>query len=110
MWLVRLVVVLVFVSATGLARADVPDPALQAMLNRAVVVDKVDGSEVPGTLVGFDATTITVLKPNGDVIVIARAEASALRGTPAPTGNASMPPQLPLNCVLPAMHRAQRVR
>ena len=78
------------------ARADAPnDSVLQAMKERPVVVQRSEGAEVEGTLVGFDAQTITILTKAGEPVNIPRSMVTNLRGAaaPAPTNAPTAPAQ-----------------
>lgn len=69
--------------AAWVALGAVPTEALEAMLDREVVVVRTDGSEVPGKLVGVGEETATVLKHDGRVVSVPLGEVEALRGEPA---------------------------
>ncbi len=67
--------------------ADVPDSVWNALVDREVVVGKLDGSRVEGTLIGVADTDITVMREDGRLVTVLRSEVEDVRGVsraPAP--------------------------
>lgn len=52
----------------------VPDAAWNAMVGRDVILHKRDGSEVRGELAGVDGISATVMKEDGRLVVVPRAD------------------------------------
>jgi hypothetical protein len=74
----------------------VSDPVWSALKDRDVVVQKLDGSDVIGRLIGFDATSVVVAKEDGQVVQVARKEVKGVRArveaAPLPSGPLAPPP------------------
>lgn len=101
----RLMILLVAFFLAAAAYAEVTDVVLKAFLNKNVVVVEADGTEVKGQLASYDARTAVVIKKDGEVVEIARAEMSSVRGegggskapaegTRASAGDKPVPPDL----------------
>ncbi|MCK5399212.1 hypothetical protein KAJ26_04245, partial [bacterium] len=75
-YLILLLLVLVF----SYANADVDNSVLEVMNGRYVVVEKVDGSEVAGKLMGFDPLKLTVMKKDGRIVTVYRSDILQLKG------------------------------
>jgi hypothetical protein len=58
--------------------AQLPDSTLGVLTGRNVHVTTVDGLSVDGEFAGFDAKTATILRVDGEVVVIYRAKISAI--------------------------------
>lgn len=69
------------------AYADVHEAVWEAMKERRVLIEKNDGSEVRGRLVGTRADVVTVIKEDGRPVVVRRADVAKVRvlGEPMPT-------------------------
>lgn len=94
-----LVMVLVCMLGAGSALAQVPQAVWDAFRERAVVVEKKDGTEVSGKLISVEAQSVAVLKPDGQVVVVEKAAIAKLRGGAeavlAPPAPFVPPPQQP---------------
>jgi small nuclear ribonucleoprotein (snRNP)-like protein len=77
----RLMILLIACFLAAAAYAEVTDIVLKAFLNKNVVVVKDNGTEVAGQLASFDASTAVVIKKDGEVVEIARADISSVRGS-----------------------------
>ncbi len=51
-----------------------PDSAWQALVGSQIVVTRTDGARVSGKLLGVDPTTVTIVGPDGRVMVVARTD------------------------------------
>lgn len=87
----RLVSIVALVLAAASARADVPDPTLAAVKDRAAVLRLDNNTELRATPIGFDDQTVTLVEEGtGRVLTIARAQLtmvilqSAMPSPPAP--------------------------
>ncbi len=78
-YLILILLALTFSSAT----ADVDNSVLEVMKGRYVVVEKVDGSEVAGQLMGFDPLKLTVMKKDGRIVTVYRSDILQLKGDTA---------------------------
>ncbi len=76
---------LLFLAA--LAHADVSDTAWKALLKKAVIVVKNDGSEVSGELAVVESDQVVVIKQDGEPVVVERGEIRSVRAKTA--GSAS---------------------
>jgi small nuclear ribonucleoprotein (snRNP)-like protein len=76
----RLMVVLIAFFLAAAAYAEVTDVVLKAFMNKTVVVVEADGTEVKGQLASFDASTAVVIRADGEVVEIARADMRSVRG------------------------------
>lgn len=66
------------------ARADVPDAVWEALRERAVVVDRSDGTKVTGKLAGVRPDVVVVLTDAGEPLMIERAKVAGVRAAAAP--------------------------
>src|SRR5690242_15299484 len=69
----------VVMSAARGASAEEPDPRWSALRDRAVVVERRDGSRVEGKLVEVAQGSVAVQKPDGSRAVVERSAIKALR-------------------------------
>ncbi len=72
-------VVVFLVCALSLS-AQVPDAVWSALQDREVVIVKLDGSEVDGTLIGVAETEVTVMKSDGRIVVVEKTDVEEVRG------------------------------
>jgi hypothetical protein len=52
--------------------ADLPDVALEALMSKDVVIERDDGSYVPGVLLGFDSDFVVLQQSSGNIISVER--------------------------------------
>jgi small nuclear ribonucleoprotein (snRNP)-like protein len=60
--------------------AQVSDTTWDALVDREVLIIKQDGSEVTGTLIGVDVLEVNVMKEDGRIVVVDKAEVEEVRG------------------------------
>ncbi len=71
-----------FACALPLA-AQVSDSVWNALIDRDVLITKLDGSEVRGELIGVDETSVTVARIDGRIVSVMKADAEEVRTTTA---------------------------
>ena len=76
----KYLILLVFALIFSYAGADVDNSVLEVMKDRFVIVEKVDGSEVSGKLMGFDVLKLTVMKKDGRIVTVYRSDIMQLKG------------------------------
>ena len=59
--------------------AEVSDSVWKALLNRDVIIEKSDGSEVTGKLTSFDDLSVVVIKADGKVVSVQKKGVSSVR-------------------------------
>jgi small nuclear ribonucleoprotein (snRNP)-like protein len=74
------------------ARAEVAEAIWTALKERQVVVEKTDGSEVAGKLVGVEAARVVVLKDSGEPVVIEKTSVRLVRARVDSAPNPLPPP------------------
>ena len=79
----KYLILIFLVLAFSYAAADVDNSVLEVMNGRYVVVEKVDGSEVAGKLMGFDPLKLTVMKKDGRIVTVYRSDIMQLKGDAA---------------------------
>jgi small nuclear ribonucleoprotein (snRNP)-like protein len=60
--------------------ADVSDSVWNALIDREVIVEKLDGSEVRGTLIGVGDLDVNVMKDDGKIVSVERSDVEEVRG------------------------------
>jgi hypothetical protein len=71
--------------------AAVPEAAWKAMKERMVHLDLTDGSEVEGQLIGVDGPEAVVIRPDGVVATVKKADVTEMRGITQPNVPAASP-------------------
>lgn len=87
--------------------AGVPDVVLQGVQGSKVVVTRVDGAEVAGTLLSYDGNLVVVTKADGSIVVVKRPEIETLvravtAAPPGPSPSAAAAVAAPLPGPLPS--------
>src|SRR5262245_49746851 len=62
-----------------MALADVPGAVWRSLREREVVVEKADGSEGRGKLIGVEEAKVAVARPDGAVILVERRSVTSVR-------------------------------
>lgn len=85
----QFVVVIVLILSGLPLCADVSDSVWNALIERQVIVEKLDGSEVRGTLIGVGDFDINVMKDDGTIVTVERGEVEEVRGLASKTEKAN---------------------
>jgi small nuclear ribonucleoprotein (snRNP)-like protein len=81
--LLALMAVCLSLVAAPLLRADVSDDIWKALINKNITAEKNDGSEVTGKLTSVSDQTIVVIKKDGSVVSVAKADVKEVKVTEA---------------------------
>jgi hypothetical protein len=73
-------IAIVFFLLGGILFAEVPESTWKALLNSDVTITKTDGSEVSGRLSLNEATSVSVIKANGEVVTVPKKDVREVRG------------------------------
>jgi len=69
--------------------AEVSDSVWNALIDRKIVVEKLDGSEVRGTLIGVGDFDVNLMKDDGTIVTVEREDVEEVRGVASKTEKSS---------------------
>ncbi len=73
------VLFILLIALPVIASAEVPDSVWSSLLDREIIITKIDGSKVQGTLIGVEEEAVTVMKDDGRIVAVIKSTAADVR-------------------------------
>ncbi len=73
------VLFILLIALPVIASAEVPDSVWISLLDREIIITKIDGSKVQGTLIGMEEEAVTVMKDDGRIVAVIKSTAADVR-------------------------------